>query len=82
MAVESSIALQGNFKILFFRAFPGSGGFQNVAGRVGSGQEVFETSGSGRIGSRGFQISRVRSGQVTTCQNLRGSGRVESVDPT
>ena len=36
---------------------------QNLAGRVGSGQEVFEVSwiGSGRVGSGGFQIVRVGS---------------------
>ena len=34
----------------------GSGGFQNLAGRVGSGQEVFEIS---LVGTGGFQLSRV-----------------------
>ena len=66
----------------------GPGGFENVAGRVGSGQEVFEMSrvGSrrankfsilaGRVGSRGFQISRIGSGRVMRCLKCHGSGRV------
>ena len=38
---------------------------KKLAGRVGSGREVFEISrvGSGRIGSGGFQISQVGPGQ-------------------
>ena len=67
----------------------GPGGFENVAGRVGSGQEVFEMSrvGSrrankfsilaGRVGSRGFQISRVGPGRVKRFSNL--TGRVGSI---
>ena len=66
----------------------GSTGFQNHAGRVGSGRV-----GSGRVGSegfqnltcrvgsgpsRGFKISRVGSGRVKTSPNYRGSGRVGS----
>ena len=48
--------------------FFGSGGFENVAGRVGSGQQVFE-------------MSRVWSGQVGSGRFMRylkchGSGRV------
>ena len=35
----------------------GSGGFRNLTGRVGSGR-----AGSGRVESRGFQISRVDFG--------------------
>ena len=41
-----------------------SGGrFYNNAGLVGPGQEVSRSRGSGRVGSRGFKISRVESGQ-------------------
>ena len=55
-------------------AFRGSGGFENVAGRVGSGQEVFKFHGSGlvkrfsnltgRVGAihEVFKMSRVGSG--------------------
>ncbi|CAM9124236.1 unnamed protein product, partial [Laminaria digitata] len=32
---------------------------RNITGRVGSGQEVLKYRGSGRVGSRFFQISRV-----------------------
>ena len=51
----------------------GSGGFPNLTGRVGSGQDVSKphTGRSVRVGSSGFQISRVGSGRV-------GSGRVGS----
>ena len=42
-----------------------SGGFQNLAGRVGSGQE-------------GFKISRIGSGRVKRFSKSRGSGRVGS----
>ena len=43
------------------------------SGRIGSGQEVFKISdGSGRVGSRGFQISWVGSGRVKTFSNLTG----------
>ena len=45
----------------------GSGGFQNLPGRVGSGQEVFKSRGSGRVGSRRLEIL---------------TGRVGSADPT
>ena len=53
---------------------------RNATGRVGSGQEVLETSRVGRIGSTSFQISRVGSGRVGSrgLQNLVGqvgSGR-------
>ena len=70
----------------------GPGGFENVAGRVGSGQEVFEMSrvGSrrankfsilaGRVGSRGFQISRIGSGRVMRCLKCHGSGRVMTLE--
>ena len=51
----------------------GSGGFQNLAGRVGSGQKVLMYRGSDR-GS-----GRVGSGRVKTSRNSRGSGRP---DPT
>ena len=46
----------------------GSGGFQNLAGRAGSGQDVskFSWVGSGRVGSRRLEIL---------------TGRVVSVDP-
>ena len=44
----------------------GSRGFQNVAGRVGSGHCVLNYHGSGRAGSRSFEISRVGSGRVMT----------------
>ena len=43
----------------------GSGGFQNLGGRDGSGEEA-------------FKISRVGSGRVKTSRNSRGSGRVGS----
>ena len=54
----------------------GSRGVQNVTDLVGSGQEVFKISrgrsgqevfkshGSGRVGSKMFEISRVVSGRV------------------
>ena len=50
--------------------------FQNLVDRVGSGQEVSESHGSGRVGSIGFKISRVGSGRVKRFQNL--AGRVRS----
>ena len=74
-----------------------SGGLQNLAGRVGSGQEVLKSRGSGRVGSGGFQnrgsgrigsgqdaskFSRVGSGRVKTSRNSHGSGRVSRPDPT
>ena len=73
-----------------FRTFHGSGGFQNVAGRVGSDRvrRCSNCHGSGRInnfsnlagrvgsGQEFFKISRVRSGQVATSKKNRGSGRV------
>ena len=37
----------GQEVFIFLRV--GSGGFHNLAGRVGSGQKVFESRGSGRI---------------------------------
>ena len=44
----------------------------HLMGRVESGQEVIESRGSGRrVGSGGFQMSRIGSGRV-------GSGRVGS----
>ena len=41
-----------------------TGVYQNLAGRLGPGQEVFGISreGSGWVGSGGFQISRGRAG--------------------
>ena len=42
----------------------GSGSVQTLTGRVGSGQEVSKSRGSGQVGSRVFQISRVGSGRV------------------
>ena len=44
----------------------GPGGCQNLAGQVGSGQEVFEISlvGSSRVGPGGVQVIRVGAGQV------------------
>ena len=53
-------------EFLVFTAFHGSGGFQKLAGRVGSGQQVVETS---RVGSR-----RVRS--VSNLTGRVGLGRV------
>ena len=44
----------------------GSENVQNVTGRVGSGQEVFKSRGSGQVGSRFFQISQVGSGRVAS----------------
>ena len=65
--------------------------FQNLAGRVGSGDDILKSHGLGRVGSRGFKISRAGSGRVNRLQNLagqvgsgqevskpRGSGRVGS----
>ena len=42
--------------------------------RVGSGQEVFRSRGSGQVWSRVLQILRVGSGQE--CFKSHGSGRV------
>ena len=58
-----------------------SGGYQNLAGRVESGQEVFGISwdGSGRAGSGRVEISRVVWSQVRRCLEIMervGSGRV------
>ena len=55
----------------------GAGGFQNLAGRVGSGQEVFEMSWieSGRIGS-----GQIGSGLEVL--KYHGSGRVLKIDLT
>ena len=46
----------------------GPDAFQIPAGRVGSDQEVLETSRveSGRVGSRGYQIPRVEPGDTLT----------------
>ena len=46
---------------------------KKLAGRVGSGREVFEISpvGSGRIRSRGFQISRIGLGQPNPTRPAR-----------
>ena len=60
-----------------------SGGYQNLAGRVESGQEVFGISwdGSGRAGSGRVEISRVVWSQVRRCLEIMervGSGRVGS----
>ena len=46
--------------------------------RVGLGQRVLKSHGSGRMGSRGFQISRVGSGRVKKISKSRGSGPVRS----
>ena len=43
--------------------------------RVGSGQQVFKSRGSGRVGSRGFQISGVGSGRANRFSNLPGRVR-------
>ena len=58
----------------------GPGGFENVAGRVGSGQEVFEMSrvGSGRVNKFSILTGRVESGQQVF--KSRGSGQVMSRD--
>ena len=58
----------------------GSGGFQNLAGRVGSGQDVFKSRGSGRVGSGGFQnlAGRVGSRRLEILAGRVGSGRVGS----
>ena len=45
---------------------------------VGSGQEVFNISLSGRVGSKGLQIPRVESGQEVSKISRVGSGH----DPT
>ena len=45
---------------------------------VGSGQEVFNISLSGRVGSKGLQIPRVGSGQEVSKISRVGSGH----DPT
>ena len=37
---------------------------KNITGRIVSGQEVFKSRGSGQVGSRVWQISRVGSGLV------------------
>ena len=42
---------------------------------IWSGQKVLESRGSGRVGSGDFQISRVRSGRVTSLFNLTGRAR-------
>ena len=62
--------------IILIKVFHQSGVFQNVAGRVGSGQEVFEIARVeySQIGSGGFQVSRIGSGRV-------GSGRVALAQP-
>ena len=54
--------------------------FQNLAGRVGSGQEASEYRGSGRVGSRGFKISPVGSGRVMT-REIRVSRGSSHHDP-
>ena len=57
----------------------GSGqGFQNLAGRVGSGNYVLKYHGPGQVGSRVFKISRVGSDRVNRASKSRGSGRVGS----
>ena len=63
-------------------SWPDPGGFQNVAGRVGSGhfvsislgsgQKVLESRGSGRVGS-GQEVKKTRGSGT-----FRGSGRVGS----
>ena len=45
---------------------------RNVAGRVGSGQEVMKSRGSGRVGSGGVGSGRVKKNQISRV----GSGRV------
>ena len=47
-------------------------GFYNIADRVGSGQEVSKSHGSGRVVTIAFTISRVGSGRVKRFQNLAG----------
>ena len=51
------------------------------SGRVWAGQEVFQSHGSGQVGSRVFQNSRVEEGRVGWGQDFfkaHGSGRVGS----
>ena len=50
--------------------------FSDLVGWVVSGQEIFKSYGWGRIGSRAFRISRVRSGRVMRCSKCHASGRV------
>ena len=66
--------IRGGGSHTFFRFGSGIGGFQNLAGRVGSGQEVFEISWvkSSRVGS-----SRVESSQEVF--KSHGSDRVTAV---
>ena len=54
----------------------GSRQLKLFAGLVGSGQEVLKFNGSGRIGSRGFEVSRVGSGQEVFEMSRDGSDRV------
>ena len=54
----------------------GSGRVQTFTGLVVSGQEVFKSRGSGQVGSRLLQISRVGSGQDFF--KSHGSGQVGS----
>ena len=70
----------------------GSGGFQTS--RVGSGQEIFESHGSGRVnsfsdlagrvgsGQEAGKISRVGMGQANTPRHFRGSVHPTRLDPT
>ena len=48
--------------------------FSNLAGRVGSGQEVVKSHWSGRVGLGGVKnvTGRMGAGQVSTYQNLTG----------
>ena len=55
----------------------GSGGFQNLAGRVGSGRV-----GSGRVGSGRVGSGRVGSGQDVSKFSRVGSGQLTRPDPT
>ena len=55
-----------------------SGSVQNLTGRVGSGQEVFKSRGSGQVESRVFQISRVGSGRVGSTGNEKLTVRFRS----
>ena len=68
-------AVSAVFSGLFSRAFHGSGAFQNLTSRTGSGQEVFEISRVEsnwiRKGTKSHRSGSVGSGRV-------GSGRVGS----
>jgi len=56
--------------------------FSFLAGRVGSGEEIFKSHVSGRVGSRVFRISRVGSGRGGSIHEVFKMSRVGSSHDT